>query len=161
MTDSGGESDYGTIFSIMPDGSDYQKLFDFSGNQDGSYPYGSLLHRGTAVYGMTRLGGSNGQGVIFKYGVNVVSVEESRVQANIIGLQPNPFSASTVVSFDVPVINGTLQLYDNIGQPVATFDHVNGTSFLLNRNSLAAGVYILRVVAHAGEVMTKKIVVAE
>lgn len=161
MTDSGGELDYGTIFSIMPDGSDYQKLFDFTGNQDGSYPYGSLLLRGTAVYGMTRLGGSNGSGVVFKFGINVVSVEETPDYKSSISLQPNPFTASTVVKFDVPIINGTLYVYDQIGQPVAMFDHVNGTSFLLNRNSLAAGVYVLRVVAHAGEVMTKKFIVAE
>jgi len=161
MTDSGGSLDVGTVFTILPDGSGYQNLFDFTGNQDGSYPYGSLLHIGTALYGMTRLGGSNGNGVVFKFGVSVVSVDETREYNGSLSLQPNPFTTSTVVKFDVPVINATLILYDRIGQPVVQCDHVNGSSFTLNRSALASGVYLLRLITHSGEVITKNVVITE
>ena len=49
MTASGGTNNKGTIFRIMPDGSNYLKLFDFNGI-NGAYPKGSLLSDGTFLY---------------------------------------------------------------------------------------------------------------
>lgn len=66
MTYFGGANDLGVIFKIMPDGSSYSKLLDFSGPANGSNPYGSLFYDGTFLYGMTRNGGTNSLGVIFK-----------------------------------------------------------------------------------------------
>ena len=67
MTELGGTYNYGTIFKIKPDGSDYVKIRDFEGNNDGSNPYGSLYYDGTYLYGMTANGGSGGcHGTIFR-----------------------------------------------------------------------------------------------
>lgn len=44
----------------------YTKLLDFTGATNGSYPYGSLISDGTFLYGMTKEGGTNALGVIFK-----------------------------------------------------------------------------------------------
>lgn len=66
MTQNGGTSDLGTIFKIMPDGTGYSKLLDFSGTANGSYPYGDLISDGTYLYGMTSGGGTNTYGTIFK-----------------------------------------------------------------------------------------------
>ena len=38
MTDLGGTSNSGTIFKIMTDGSNFEKLFDFDGDANGSNP---------------------------------------------------------------------------------------------------------------------------
>lgn len=71
MTASGGTNNKGTIFRIMPDGSNYLKLFDFDGI-NGAYPKGSLISDGTFLYGITSQGGTGtacsslGCGVIFK-----------------------------------------------------------------------------------------------
>ncbi len=55
----------GTIFKIKPDGSGYNKLFDFD-SINGSTPLGSLIGKDSFLYGMTRYGGSNNLGIIFK-----------------------------------------------------------------------------------------------
>ncbi|MCW3084980.1 MAG: hypothetical protein JWP12_2346 [Bacteroidetes bacterium] len=66
MTSAGGTGNFGTLFKIMPDGSGYVKLLDFTGAANGNTPHGSLVTDGTFLYGMTRLGGANGLGTIFK-----------------------------------------------------------------------------------------------
>jgi uncharacterized repeat protein (TIGR03803 family) len=66
MTNTGGTNNLGTIFKIMPDGSGYSKLLDFTGSTNGSNPYGALISDGTFLYGMTATGGTNNLGIIFK-----------------------------------------------------------------------------------------------
>jgi uncharacterized repeat protein (TIGR03803 family) len=70
MTRTGGSNDMGTIFKILPNGTGYVKLFDFTGTSSGSLPMGSLVSDGIDLYGMTEFGGVNNQGVIFKISVN-------------------------------------------------------------------------------------------
>ncbi len=66
MTSKGGLIDFGVIFKIKLDGSDYVKLLDFDGTNNGQNPLGSLISDGTYFYGMTAYGGVNNWGVIFK-----------------------------------------------------------------------------------------------
>ena len=73
MTDAGGTSGAGNIFSIGVDGTDYQNLLSFSGT-GGQYPgltaRGSLTLSGSTLYGMTLYGGPNDDGNVFSVGVN-------------------------------------------------------------------------------------------
>lgn len=66
MTSGGGASNNGTIFKIMPDGTGFVKLLDFTGTANGRNPYGSLISDGTFLYGMTHDGGTSDMGTIFK-----------------------------------------------------------------------------------------------
>jgi uncharacterized repeat protein (TIGR03803 family) len=50
----------------MPDGTGFEKLFDFDGTASGSEPFGSLISDGTYLYGMTLVGGTGNLGTIFK-----------------------------------------------------------------------------------------------
>ncbi len=70
MTSYGGlnNNNYGTMFRIMPDGTGYEKLLDFSGSTNGNAPFGSLISVDNSLYGMTFFGGANWEGNIFKYG---------------------------------------------------------------------------------------------
>jgi uncharacterized repeat protein (TIGR03803 family) len=66
MTSLGGTEDLGLVFKINPDGSGYQKLHDFNG-EDGAHPLGPLLVLdGPVLYGVTYTGGGKDLGVIFK-----------------------------------------------------------------------------------------------
>ena len=69
MTEFGGESDYGIVFRVKPDGTEYQKLLDFNG-VNGRAGVGSLIFDGNYLCGMTKLGGTNNQGVVFKLRTN-------------------------------------------------------------------------------------------
>jgi uncharacterized repeat protein (TIGR03803 family) len=67
MTPSGGDKDYGVIFSYDPATSAYIKLKDFD-NTNGSSPSGSLIQAFNGkLYGMTSGGGGANGGVIFSY----------------------------------------------------------------------------------------------
>ncbi|MEP6683170.1 MAG: choice-of-anchor tandem repeat GloVer-containing protein [Parafilimonas sp.] len=67
MTQFGGQSRSGVIFSFNPVDSSYKTLLDFSVT-DASEPRGSLMQaKDGKLYGMTAWGGSKGDGVIFSY----------------------------------------------------------------------------------------------
>ncbi len=71
MTYEGGDSNLGTIFKVGTDGAGFTLLHDFAGGAgDGSYPSGSLILDGSALYGMTYRGGDSDLGTIFKIGTD-------------------------------------------------------------------------------------------
>ena len=67
---------HGNIFSVGMDGSNYQNLFSFTGNNgfangSGLDPHGSLTLSGTTLYGMSNGGGGGGAlGFLFRIGMN-------------------------------------------------------------------------------------------
>lgn len=66
MTPSGGSSNYGVLFSIQTDHSNFTILHSFSGGiNDGKSPYGSLILNNGTIYGMTSTGGLHDHGTIF------------------------------------------------------------------------------------------------
>ncbi|MEO8086359.1 MAG: choice-of-anchor tandem repeat GloVer-containing protein [Bacteroidota bacterium] len=66
LTNTGGTNDFGTAFKIMPDGTGYMKLMDFTGTANGHHPCGSFTFDGTYLYSTTAGGGANNAGTIFK-----------------------------------------------------------------------------------------------
>lgn len=68
MTQLGGSYGYGIIFEYDTATSTFLKIMDFDGTLKGRSPYGSLLQASNGkLYGMTKLGGTNNQGVLFEY----------------------------------------------------------------------------------------------
>ncbi len=68
-TGSGGSSNWGTIFKVNVDGSDYVVLknFKLAFDAEGANPCAGLILDGTTLYGTTWAGGANaGGGIIFK-----------------------------------------------------------------------------------------------
>lgn len=68
MNSDMGPGGYGALFKIKPDGTEYTILHNFGSlsSLNGSTPWGSLFSDGTYLYGMTKFGGLNSKGVIFK-----------------------------------------------------------------------------------------------
>jgi len=71
MTDGNGANNYGSLFSINKDGSNYKTLWSFDDtglialNSNGSSPFGNVILIHNKLYGMTLDGGSNHYGEIF------------------------------------------------------------------------------------------------
>ncbi len=77
LTALGGANNLGTMFSMDADGSDFTLLHSFAGGGDGSGPMGSLTLAGSMLYGMTKGGGTTGNGTVFSY--EIVPVPEPAV----------------------------------------------------------------------------------
>jgi uncharacterized repeat protein (TIGR03803 family) len=65
VTEYGGINDWGSLFSIETDGSDYQLLH--SADVDGKFPSGQLIKVEGKLYGMMNDGGSRGSGNVYVY----------------------------------------------------------------------------------------------
>ncbi len=64
-----GASSAGSVFELSPSGNNwiYSSLYDFTGGNDGKFPYGSVSFDATGnIYGTTLRGGSYLQGVVWK-----------------------------------------------------------------------------------------------
>ncbi|MFA5878375.1 MAG: choice-of-anchor tandem repeat GloVer-containing protein [Candidatus Staskawiczbacteria bacterium] len=72
MTNTGGDANVGTIFSIGTNGLNFTLLHEFAGQpNDGASPsYDSLVLSGSTLYGMTKSGGDSNVGTIFSVGVD-------------------------------------------------------------------------------------------
>jgi uncharacterized repeat protein (TIGR03803 family) len=72
MTRKGGKHNLGVIFSIDPDGKHYRRLHDFKGGKhDGATTdHGYVTISGATMYGMTTMGGSANDGVVFSMGLD-------------------------------------------------------------------------------------------
>jgi len=70
MTENGGTSGNGVVFSVAKDGTDFTVLQNFN-NSNGGNPYGSLTKGSDGkLYGMTQFGGNSGGGVLFSIGAS-------------------------------------------------------------------------------------------
>ncbi len=68
MASEGGANDYGVLFSYDLSTSTYTVILDFDGDNNGAYPYGSLLQANDGMlYGLVYEGGLNGVGVLYTY----------------------------------------------------------------------------------------------
>jgi uncharacterized repeat protein (TIGR03803 family) len=65
-TDQGGSSGLGTIFKVNTDGSGFTNLHSLTGSSDGGLPWASLFLSGNTLYGTATVGGSFGDGTVFK-----------------------------------------------------------------------------------------------
>ena len=72
VTESGGDNNLGTVYSLSRDGSTYTTLYSFTGiGQDGANPQlGTLAIDNQNIYGVTHSGGSKGFGIIFSLGLD-------------------------------------------------------------------------------------------
>ena len=95
MTMAGGDSGCGIIFKINTNGTGYDILHSFAGAADGKSPFGSLLLKGKAMYGMTYSGGTNDVGVIFKANLDGTGFVVLRHFSTAAGDGCRPYGAPT------------------------------------------------------------------
>ena len=65
-TQVGGTYGWGTLYEITAAGN-YSTLYNFTGGDDGGYPYSPLVFKGSKLYGTTENGGSGGYGTVYEF----------------------------------------------------------------------------------------------
>jgi uncharacterized repeat protein (TIGR03803 family) len=154
MTGSGGTNGKGNVFKIMPNGTGYSDVFDFSGTTDGAYPSGSLISDGTFLYGMTHDGGTdstynNGCGVVFKFQSIATGIAGHNTETDF-NVFPNPSNGKIeFINKDLEVEK--VEIYNLFGEKIYAIIS-NSQSILINLDALA-GVYLYRVVSENGDVI--------
>ena len=120
LTTTGGKYGNGTLFSIHTDGTHFKILQSFGkpNSNDGINPYGSLLLNGTVLYGTTRLGGSKGDGTVFRINTDGTSYDR------IWEFQGAPDASKPID--DVILVDNTLYGMTEVGGQCG-----NGTIFAL------------------------------
>ena len=74
---------------------------------------------------------------------------------------PNPFSTEAVLPLDNVLRDGTLSIYNGLGQCVKQLQAGTGQSLTLYRDGLPAGVYLLRLSGDGAGPMSGKIVISD
>jgi uncharacterized repeat protein (TIGR03803 family) len=114
-------SNWGTIYKVNPDGSDFTNVYNFTGGSDGAGPGGTLVFGGNTFYGTTAAGGigfgTNGNGTIFAL-TFPVSLNVTQTAGNLTVSWPSPstgfnlqtnanLAAGTWGNYGTPTDDGT------------------------------------------------------
>jgi uncharacterized repeat protein (TIGR03803 family) len=131
----GGTTDWGTIFKVNTNGSQFVTLHNFiagSGsssnitNNDGVFPQGGLISSGTTLYGTTLGGGDSARGTVFAVNVNGTGFTNLHVFAATSG--PNYTNWDGSVPTAAMVLSGDLLF----GTANGGGNSGDGTVFALN-----------------------------
>lgn len=152
MSYNGGIDNFGTLFKIIPDGTGFAKLVDFSVT-NGQIPWGSLITVGTSLYGMTAGGGTALSGVLFKYGISTLSTSKNQLEKEF-KIYPNPSNGNFSIEIDQDLIGSKASIYNLLGQKVKDFDLKTFTT----NQTLNKGIYLLEI-EKEGARTTKKLIV--
>ncbi len=172
MTSLGGGS-FGTIFKYNITTNTLTNLHNFDLNQgDGSNPQGDLMQSGNELFGMTQFGGTNGDGIIFKFdittniytklidfnGANGQNPYGGFIQLTPTGIAANHANNSEFTISPNPVINNcnitwqgsekmNFLLYDLSGSEISNsfITTQNNSSATLNLEGISPGNYILEI----------------
>jgi len=157
MTQNGGAHDSGCVFSIDTNGTTYTRLFNFTG-ANGSRPYlGSLTISGHTLYGMTNEGGTNHDGVIFKFINNLSGIDNIQDKVETVSIYPNPnhgifnITFNTEQDIEFPTI---IEVYNILGEQVLTETlSASKKQNAVTISSASAGIYFYRLIRQTGELI--------
>ena len=138
-TNLGGSANLGVLFEYDPLTNTYSLLANFTGTATGSRPFSSVMLAANGnLYGMTQLGGTNNEGVIFEYNIStgVLTKKHDFLPGTGTGRQP----AGSLIEGAAGKLYGVTRLggTSNVG---VLFEYNYGTSTytVLNNFSAATG----------------------
>ena len=116
-------SEFGTVFTVNTDGTDFRNLYSFTNGDDGSFPaVGAVIPLGSTLYGLATHGGRFHQGTLYSISLRPPPLE---ITASVAGL---------VLSWPRNATPLTLQSSTSLG-PSAVWTAVPGVLALFNGKS--------------------------
>ncbi|MBC8124370.1 MAG: hypothetical protein H7X70_01430 [Candidatus Kapabacteria bacterium] len=100
---------------------------------------------GKIILAGTSFDGTSNVITVVRYRIPTTDVVESSVASDI-AVYPNPFSTQTTFHSVRGFIQATLALFNSIGECVYSERNISGTSFTMNCQDLARGVYYARMI---------------
>ena len=87
-----------------------------------------------------------------------LSIENQNSTEQKINVYPNPFTIETTLKSKINLENGSLELFNSIGQKVKEIENINTNEIILKRENLVNGIYLLVLKQNNKIVETKKII---
>jgi uncharacterized repeat protein (TIGR03803 family) len=135
MTQNGGTSSFGVVFTVQLNGSGYKNLFNFDG-LTGRHPQGSLTLFGNKLYGMTYQGGGNGLGNIFSLDTDGTGYKDF----HDFGTYPDDASPSGNVTLSGGVLYGMTQWGGTYNDGIIFSIDTNGNGYKILFNFDSANI---------------------
>lgn len=85
--------------------------------------------------------------------INELSIDHSSVS-------PNPFATETIFTCDQELLDGSLTIYNSIGETVRVMNNLSGKEMKIERADLPEGIYFIEVSDKGNLIAKKKIVVS-
>lgn len=95
-----------------------------------------------------------------EYSCTSVGISEL-IDGNSISIYPNPFSSQTTLQASDYFHDVTLKVYSYYGQLVKQVDNIYGESIIMQRDSLAKGIYFVQLIQSNKLITTVKIVIVD
>jgi uncharacterized repeat protein (TIGR03803 family) len=169
LATGGGANDNGVMFKYDMQTEEFIKLIDFDGLDNGAYPNTSLMLASTSkIYGITKNGGLNDQGVLFEYDPSIDVFEKkfdfdsdngkypvgqiiendlfsksNLIQSTEFSVFPNPAIKKIHVSTNENMDDVSIKITDIKGQIVFERKHVSGAEICIDINDFASGEYVI------------------
>ncbi len=74
---------------------------------------------------------------------------------------PNPFVDQTTISFGKSVVNATIILRNALGQTIMQNTNLSGATFVLQRDELSPGLYVVQLIEDGNLIFSKVLVIAQ
>ena len=130
------------IFKIKPDGTGYSNLLYFTGT-NGRVPMGSLIFVGTFMYGMTAYGGTNDDGVVFKY-ASGTGIAENNTETDF-NIYPNPTNGKMEVRSEALKVR-SIEIYNILGEIIySIINNRQQEKYDIDISSSPKGIYFFKI----------------
>lgn len=88
-----------------------------------------------------------------------LSVGEQYNSSKKIGFAPNPFDNELIITSQIDLSKSTIKLFNSIGQNVREIKNISGKRYILNRENLNSGLYLVKIYENGKEIIAKKLII--
>lgn len=156
-----GLSQFGTIFRIRPNGTDFSNLINFDGVNYGQCTggAGSLISDGNFFYASAG-GGSMNLGTIYKIDPSGLAVNIEEFSNNNISIYPNPSNTSFTLKTS-EFIGNTISVYNILGEEVYKSSITKPITKIFVNDLGKTGIYLVKIMKNSTQlVSTSKLMIA-